>query len=72
MEAVVHQLTNKALSGDARATGQLLQLSRLCEASLETVNAKPEIGERDKSAFQNVMKRMNRIVRMETNLADTE
>jgi len=72
MEAVVHQLTNKALSGDARAMGQLLQFSRLFEVSLEALNAKPEVGERDRSAFQNVMKRMNRIVRMETNLADTE
>jgi hypothetical protein len=72
MEAIVSQLTNKALSGDARAVGQLLKLSQLCEASLETLNAKPEIGERDRSAFQNVMKRMNRIVRKETDLADTE
>lgn len=72
IEAVVHQLTNKALSGDARAMTQLMQFHRLFEVSMETVKAKPEVGERDLSALESVMTRMKRIALTENEIGHND
>ena len=61
LEAVLRQLNNKALSGDLRAGNLFVSWYQTFEASTEAISSKPEVGERDKAALQNILKRMQRL-----------
>ena len=61
MEAVLHQMTNRAMSGDPRTMKELIHLSRIFEEAEVQEDAAAEPHERDQAAFQSVLRRMKRM-----------
>lgn len=60
-EAVVRQILNRALSGDQRMTAEYLRLAREFESPVDLESGTPELHEREKSVFSNVLKRIHRM-----------
>jgi hypothetical protein len=66
MEAVIHQLTNKALSGDPRVMREFLHLGRMFEEVTQAEEASLEPHERDTVVLQSVLKRMQKMAEQST------
>jgi hypothetical protein len=60
-EAVVHQLTNKAASGDPRARREYFQVHKMLQPSESTEEIAPDLSDRDKDLMKNFLKRMDRM-----------
>jgi hypothetical protein len=60
-EAVVHQLTNKAASGDPRARREYFQVHKMLQPSEPVDEITPDLSNRDKDVMKNFMKRMDRM-----------
>lgn len=61
IEAVLHRMTNEALSGNPKVMREFIQLSRAFEEVEKTDEAPSVPNERDAAVLQNVLKRMMRI-----------
>ena len=60
-EAVVHQLTNKAASGDPRARREYFLVHKLLQPPEPTEKIAPDLSDRDKDLMKNFLKRMERM-----------
>jgi hypothetical protein len=60
-EAVVHQLTNKAASGDPRARREYFQVHKMLQPPESTEEVAPDLSDRDKDLMKNFRKRMDRM-----------
>jgi hypothetical protein len=60
-EAVLHQLTNKAASGDLRAIREFFQIHSRSEATETVEEMVPDLRDGDKELMSNFMKRMARM-----------
>ena len=60
-EAVVHQLTNKAASGDPRARREYFQVHKMFQATESGEEITPELSNRDNNLMKNFWKRMDRM-----------
>jgi Family of unknown function (DUF5681) len=60
-EAVVHQLTNKAASGDPRARREYFQVYKMLQPPEPTEEVAPDLSDRDKDVMKNFLKRMDRM-----------
>jgi hypothetical protein len=54
-EAVVHQLTNKAASGDPRARREYFQVHKMLQPPESTEEIAPDLSDRDKNVMQNIL-----------------
>lgn len=60
-DAVVHQITNKAASGDLRAVREYFQIYKMFQCSEPTEEIVPDLSDREKDLMKNFMKRMERM-----------
>lgn len=60
-DAVVHQLTNKAASGDPRAMREYFQIYKMFQATESVEDISPDLSDRDKDVMKNFLKRMERM-----------
>ena len=60
-EAVVHQLTNKAASGDPRARRDYFQVHKMLQPPESTEEIAPDLSDRDKEVMKNFFRRMDRM-----------
>jgi Family of unknown function (DUF5681) len=60
-EAVVHQLTNKAASGDPRARREYFQVHKMLQPPESTEEIVPDLSDRDKGVMKNFFRRMDRM-----------
>jgi hypothetical protein len=60
-DAVVHQLTNKAASGDPRAVREYFQIYKMFQATESVEEISPDLSDRDKDVMKNFLKRMDRM-----------
>jgi hypothetical protein len=57
--AVIKQLVNKAASGDLRASHELLTLTRVAEAEMNSnETATPDIGDLDRQVMEGILRRL--------------
>jgi hypothetical protein len=61
IEAVLHRMTNEALSGNPKIMREFIQLSRAFEEVEKTEEVSSEPDQRETVVLQNVLKRMMRI-----------
>jgi Family of unknown function (DUF5681) len=61
LEAVLYQLTNRALSGDQRAMKEFVYLSRVFQEPEQPEEEVPVLHERESAVLENVLKRMQRM-----------
>jgi hypothetical protein len=61
LEAVLYQMTSRALSGDPRSMRDFVQFSRIFELPESPEEVVPVLHERETAAFQSVLKRMQRM-----------
>jgi Family of unknown function (DUF5681) len=60
-EAVVHQLTNKAASGDPRARREYFQVHKMLQPPESTEEITPDLTDRDKDVMKNFLRRLDRM-----------
>jgi hypothetical protein len=60
-EAVVHQLTNKAASGDPRARREYFQVHKMLQPPESTEEVAPDLSDRDKAVMKNFFGRLDRM-----------
>jgi hypothetical protein len=69
VEAVLHQITNRALSGDPRTMREFIQLTRIFEEAEQLEDTSPVPHEREAAVFQNILARMRRMTRADLDRA---
>ena len=70
-EAVVHQLTNKAASGDPRAGRDYFQVHKMLQPPESTEEIAPDLTDRDKEVMKNFFKRMDRMGKKKSDESST-
>jgi hypothetical protein len=60
-DAIVHQVTNKAASGDVRAVREYFQIYKMFQATESAEEITPELSDRDNDLMKNFLKRMDRM-----------
>jgi hypothetical protein len=60
-DAIAHQLTNKAASGDFRAMREYFQTCKMFQASESVEEVAPDLSDRDKGVMKSFLKRMDRM-----------
>jgi hypothetical protein len=60
LEASIHQLANKAATGDLKAIRELLYWSRLCEEVEDKSMQPDEVDHKDKAVLKSILKRLQK------------
>jgi hypothetical protein len=60
-DAVAHQLTNEAASGDLRAMREYFQTYKMFQASESVEEIAPDLSDRDNDVMKNFLRRMDRM-----------
>jgi hypothetical protein len=70
-DAVIHQITNKAASGDLRAVRVYFQICKAFQSLEPTEEIVPDLSDRDKDVMKNFLKRMDRMGKKKSSESST-